>query len=155
MAMRSVATIGYELATPDSLVDELQRAGVDLVVDVRAVASSRKRGFAKTALAGALEQAGIEYLHLRHLGTPAPGRAAARAGRPAEMHRIYRTHLRTPVAKADLAALAELVREGRHACLLCLEASPENCHRTLVVEALGGLIPVRVEHLRAPAESRS
>lgn len=155
MAKRSVATIGYELATPDSLVGALQRAGVDLVVDVRAVASSRKRGFAKRALSAALEQAGIAYLHLPHLGTPAPGRAVARAGRHAEMERVFRTHLRTPEAKAALTELAELVRSGRHACLLCLEASSEQCHRTLVAKALGGLVPVRVEHLRAQMQSRS
>jgi uncharacterized protein (DUF488 family) len=145
--MRSVATIGYELTTPPSLIEALNRAGVDLVVDVRAIASSRKRGFAKTALAAALEQAGIEYLHLRHLGTPAPGRAAARAGRQAEMERIYRTHLRTREPSADLNTLADLVKEGRHVCLLCLEASAEHCHRSLVAEALGSLVRVRVVHL--------
>ena len=155
MGKRSVATIGYELATPASLVGALQRAGVDIVVDVRAVASSRKRGFAKTALSHALNQAGIEYLHLRSLGTPTAGRAAARAGRHSEMERIFRTHLLTPAAKAALADLAGLVRTGRHACLLCLEANPEQCHRTLVAEALGGLVPVRVEHLRPQTELRS
>ena len=155
MPKRSVATIGYEQATPDSLVAALEQAGIDLVVDVRAIASSRKRGFAKTALAATLKRAAIEYLHLRHLGTPAPGRAAAKAGRHAEMHRIYRTHLRTPEAKTDLATLVELVRTGRRTCLLCLEASPEHCHRSLVAEALGSLVPVRVDHLSAQAESRS
>lgn len=146
-AAARVATIGYEAATVSGFLEALRAAGVDLLVDVRAVASSRRPGFAKTRLAANLEGAGIDYLHLRGLGTPADGRAAARAGRHAEMHRIFRAHLATPDAQAELAALADLVRAGRRVCLLCLEADPAHCHRTLVADALGELLPVRVEHL--------
>src|SRR4051812_24045601 len=111
--MDSIATIGYEGTTVPDFLRALQDAKVDLLVDVRAVASSRRPGFAKTALAANLADAGIEYLHLRGLGTPSDGRAAARAGRHAEMHAIFRQHLATPNAQTDLAALAELVRSGR------------------------------------------
>ena len=74
------------------------RSRVELLVEVRAVASSRRPGFAKTRLAANLHEAGIEYLHLRALGTPADGRAAARAGRHAEMQAIYRVQLATDAA---------------------------------------------------------
>jgi uncharacterized protein (DUF488 family) len=145
-----VATVGYQGATVATFLDALRRAGVELLVDVRAVASSRRPGFAKSALAANLQGAGIEYLHLRDLGTPAPGRAAARAGRHGEMRRIYRNHLETRTAQAGLDVLADVVRSGRRVCLLCFEADAAHCHRTLVADALGGMVPIRVEHL-APA----
>ena len=145
--MRSIATIGYENATVQSFLDALRGAGVDLLVDVRAVASSRRPGFAKSRLAENVGGAGIEYLHLRGLGTPADGRAAARAGRHQEMHAIFREHLATPEAQAELETLADLVRSGRRVCLLCLEADPAHCHRSLVAAALAERVPVRVEHL--------
>jgi uncharacterized protein (DUF488 family) len=149
--MESIATIGYEAATVRGLLEALQSEGVDLLVDVRAVASSRRPGFAKTRLAANLQEGGIEYLHLRGLGTPADGRAAARAGRHDELRRIYREHLATPGARAELEALAELVRSGRHVCLLCLEADPTHCHRSMIAAALQSLLPVEVRHL-APAD---
>ena len=126
-----VATVGYQGATVQSFLQALRDAGIELLVDIRAVASSRRPGFAKSALAANLHGAGIDYLHLRDLGTPAPGRAAARAGRHAEMRRIFRDHLRTEAAQSALDALADIVR-SRRACLLCFEADPTHCHRTLL-----------------------
>lgn len=131
-----VLTIGYEGATPDRLVASLTDAGVRVLVDVRALANSRRPGFAKTALTASLEAVGIGYLHLRALGTPAEGRAAARSGRPAEMRRIFAAHLVGTEAQAALANLSDLARQQR-VCLLCLEADPRQCHRTLVAEAVG------------------
>ena len=145
--MPTIATIGYEGATPRTLVAALQDAGVDVLVDVRAVASSRRPGFAKTRLAAALSEGGIEYLHLRRLGTPADGRAAARAGRHDELRRIFLAHLATDEAQEELHLLADLVRAGRRACLLCLEADPRHCHRSMVAEALVALVPASIDHL--------
>jgi uncharacterized protein (DUF488 family) len=145
--MISVATIGYENTTVPAFLASLQAAGVELLVDVRAVASSRRPGFAKSKLAANVGGVGIDYLHLRGLGTPADGRAAARAGRHDEMKAIFREHMRTSAAQDDLETLAGLVRAGRRVCLLCLEANPEHCHRTLVAEALAEMVPVHVTHL--------
>lgn len=146
--MHEIATIGYEAATVQSFLDALRAAGVALLVDVRAVASSRRPGFAKSRLAANLATVGIEYLHLRGLGTPADGRAAARAGRHDEMRAVYGAHLATPGAQAELAALADLVRSGGRACLLCFEAEPAHCHRSLIAAALGDHVPLRVLHLQ-------
>jgi hypothetical protein len=120
----TVATVGYQAATVGSFLQALRAGGVELVADVRAVASSRRPGFAKSRLAANLAEAGIGYVHLRGLGTPAEGRAAARAGHYGDMRAIYRDHLATPEARAELEALAELVRSGRRVCLLCFEADP-------------------------------
>jgi uncharacterized protein (DUF488 family) len=142
-----LATIGYQAATVRSFLEALRQGGVELLVDVRAVAGSRRPGFAKSRLAANLAEAGIGYLHFRGLGTPAKGRAAARAGQHAEMRRIYREHLATSGAQEELAALADLVRSGRRICLLCFEADPAHCHRSMVAAALGSLMPVQVTHL--------
>lgn len=150
--MKSIATIGYEGTTVQSFLAALQAADLDLLVDVRAVASSRRPGFSKTRLAENVASIGMEYLHLRGLGTPADGRAAARAGRHAEMHAIFAEHLATGQAQTELEALAELVRNGRRVCLLCFEADPAHCHRTLVAQALQDLVPVTVHDLRPDRE---
>ena len=147
--MHTIATIGYEGATVASFQEALRDAGIDLLVDVRALASSRRPGFAKTRLAANAQEAGAEYLHLRALGTPSDGRAAARAGRHEEMRRIFREQLATPEAQAELALVADLVRQGRRVCLLCFEARPEHCHRSLVADALQRLVPARIAHLTA------
>jgi uncharacterized protein (DUF488 family) len=73
-----LATVGYERDTQPAVIERLKAAGVELVIDVRAVASSRKAGFSKTLLSSTLNSEGIGYLHLRELGTPKPGRIAAR-----------------------------------------------------------------------------
>jgi uncharacterized protein (DUF488 family) len=145
--MNSVATIGYEGATVQTFLDALRQEKVNLLVDVRAVASSRRPGFSKTRLAGNVTEVGIEYLHLRALGTPAEGRAAARAGRHEEMRRIFQEHLATPEAQFELETLADLVRSGRQVCLLCYEAEPEHCHRSIVATALAAKVPVEIHHL--------
>jgi uncharacterized protein (DUF488 family) len=145
--MLSIATIGYEGATIASFQEALRDAGIDLLVDVRALASSRRPGFAKTRLAANAKEAGAEYLHLRALGTPSDGRAAARAGRHEEMHRIFRGQLATPEAQAELALVADLVRQGRHVCLLCFEADPAHCHRSIVAAALGAMLPATIVNL--------
>ena len=151
MSATRLATIGYEGTTVEAFLDALCAEGVDLLVDVRAVASSRRPGFAKTRLAANLHGAGIEYLHLRGLGTPADGRAAARAGRHAEMHAIFGAHLATDAAQAELAALGDLV-QARRVCILCFEADPQHCHRSLVAAALGERVPLDVVHLRPQRE---
>src|SRR6202035_2557160 len=88
-------TIGYEHATTRAMLDELSDAKVDLVVDVRAVTSSRRPGFSKTHLAAGIDDRGIGYIHLRALGTPTAGRLAARAGHRDERFRIFETHVKT------------------------------------------------------------
>jgi uncharacterized protein (DUF488 family) len=142
-----VCTIGYEGATVASVLDALREARVELLVDIRAVASSRRPGFAKTALAANVATIGVEYLHLRGLGTPADGRAAARAGKHAEMRGIFLSHLATEQAQVELDTLAALVRGGRRVCLLCFEADAVHCHRSLVANALAEKLGIEVVHL--------
>ena len=113
----------------------LQQAGVEQVIDVRALPLSRRPGFSKSPLRAALAEAGIDYVHLRALGTPAAGREAARKGRHAELERSYAVQLELPEAIAQGAQLLELARETPSA-LLCFERNPAGCHRTLLLSAI-------------------
>lgn len=144
-----IATIGYEGATVNSFLDALRADGTSLLVDVRALAMSRRPGFAKSRLTANLTGAGIDYLHLRGLGTPADGRAAARAGKHERMHEIFRAHLATPVAQADLETLHSIVESGRRVCLLCFEADARHCHRSIVIDALSQSLTLHVANLSA------
>ncbi len=139
-------TIGYEAATQGAVIDCLQRAGVEVLIDVRAVASSRRAGFSKTLLAASLARAGIDYVHLRGLGTPKAGRQAVRAGRVAEMERIYEAHLAEPEAQLQLAEALDIARE-RPAALLCYEADAAHCHRRIVAGRLTQAGAFEVEDL--------
>jgi uncharacterized protein (DUF488 family) len=134
MRMR-IFTIGYEGATQDELVAALQAAGVARVIDVRAVPLSRKPGFSKNILAGGLRKAGIDYVHLKALGTPPAGREAARKGRWEVMNRIYAEQLETPEAGADAARMIALAKD-KPSALLCFERDPAQCHRTPLREAV-------------------
>jgi uncharacterized protein (DUF488 family) len=145
---KQIATIGYEGLLPADFLHILRNAGIARLVDVRAIANSRRPGYAKRALAAALESAGIEYVHLPTLGTPAEGRAAVRSGHPERMRRIFASHLAKPEQQEALAALARSAA-GRPTCLLCLEADPAHCHRTLIAEALHDGWDFTIRHLAA------
>jgi uncharacterized protein (DUF488 family) len=151
--MQRLATIGYQSATPESFLRALASARVELLVDIRAVASSRRPGFSKTKLAASVAEEGIDYLHLRALGTPADGRAAARAGHHAEMRRIFLAHMSTADAQDALEDLAQIVRSGRRTCLLCFEADPAHCHRNIVASTLAGMMPLEILHLIPDADT--
>src|SRR5262244_1354147 len=105
-------TIGYEQAKPAAVLNELRRTKIELVVDTRAVAASRRPGFSKRQLAASLDGAGIGYIHLQKLGTPAEGRAAARSGNTDVLRRIYDKHIKTREAQAELDELIALIKSG-------------------------------------------
>ncbi|HEX2762812.1 MAG TPA: DUF488 domain-containing protein [Allosphingosinicella sp.] len=133
--MSALYTIGYEGKTQAEFLDELAAARVEIVVDVRAVAASRRPGFSKTALALGLRERGVDYLHLRPLGTPAAGREAARAGRVGEMREIYACQLETPEAALAFEQAVEAAT-SRRAALLCYEREAPDCHRSMLAERM-------------------
>lgn len=116
------------------------------------MASSRRPGFSKTKLAASVAGAGIDYLHLRALGTPAEGRAAARSGKHAEMRTIFQAHMSTPDAQAALGDLAQIIRSRRRVCLLCFETDHAHCHRNIVAAMLGEMMPLHITHLIPDAD---
>lgn len=139
-------SIGYEGSTVAAVLDALAAARISLLIDVRALAASRKPGFSKRQLAAALDERGIGYVHLRPLGTPKPGRDAVRAGHPERMEAIFRAHMRGDEPQAALAEATALAR-ARRCCLLCFERDPAHCHRRIVAEMIQGKTAQPVKHL--------
>lgn len=131
-----IFTIGYEATTMAEFIAALQKAGVERVIDVRAVPLSRRPGFSKNILAASLKEAGIDYVLLKNLGTPKPGRDAAKKGDVATLERVYETQLGLPEAQAEAAQMRALAAE-KPSALVCFERNPEHCHRTLLLAAEG------------------
>ncbi|MEW6769215.1 MAG: DUF488 domain-containing protein [Pseudomonadota bacterium] len=146
---KKLFTIGYEQTPAKAVLDELERAGVKLLVDVRAVAASRRPGFSKSQLAAGLDERGISYLHLRGLGTPKNGREAARSGDMKALTKIYGAHLKTPQAKEEMDELASLVKKPGSVCILCYERDHKDCHRKFIAEIIHDREGVKIENLIA------
>jgi uncharacterized protein (DUF488 family) len=146
-AAKRLFTIGYEQTPPKAVLDELEHAGVKLLVDVRAVTSSRRPGFSKNQLAAGLDERGIAYVHLAGLGTPKEGRLAARSGNFDLLHRIFAKHLKTPQAREEMDELSALVKKAGPVCLLCYERDHTHCHRRWIAELIEERNGVKVENL--------
>ena len=139
-------TIGYEGVAQADLIAALEAAGVRRLIDVRQLPLSRRPGFSKTPLRSALAEHGIDYVHLKALGTPPEGREAARRGRHEEMARIYRATLADPAAMVEAERMKALAVEAPSA-LLCFERAPAHCHRQLLIDEVAA--DAEVEHLFA------
>ena len=141
-------TIGYEQAKLAAVLNELKGAKVELLVDTRAVAASRRSRFSKRQLAASLEKASIDYIHLQKLGTPAEGRAAARSGDTDALWRIYDKHFKTAPAQAEFSELLALIKSGKRVALLCYCRDP--CHRSRIVANVKKRMSVKVTDLIPP-----
>jgi len=139
-------TIGYEGRTVVEFLDELTRADVRRLIDVRELPLSRKRGFSKTALDEALAELGIEYVHMKPLGNPKENRERYWSGDVEGGAAAFHRHLHN----GAYAALEELAGtlDDRVTCLLCFERDHTMCHRAVIVDSLRALQPgLTVEHL--------
>ncbi|MBV9348491.1 MAG: DUF488 domain-containing protein [Pseudolabrys sp.] len=143
-------TIGYEKATPKAVLSELKRAAVELVIDTRAVAASRRPGFSKKQLSAGLDEEGIAYVHLQKLGTPTEGREAARAGQLDKLWRIYEKHIAKKEPQEQLGELVTMIKSGRRLALLCYCRNPNTCHRSRIVAHVKKRIKVSVDDLVPP-----
>lgn len=134
-------TIGYEGRSPRAFIDCLLASHVQRVVDVRELPLSRRRGFSKTALAAQLAEAGIEYVHVRAAGNPFRHDTA-----PVErLLARFRHHVSTK--PGALASLGRAIA-GAHSVLLCFEADPACCHRSVLADLLARETDgLRVRHL--------
>jgi uncharacterized protein (DUF488 family) len=134
--MTTIYTIGYEATTMTDFLAALAKAGVQRVIDVRALPLSRRPGFSKSLLAASLKEAGIDYVHLKALGTPKRGRDAAKKGDVETLTAVYDDQLALPEAQAAAARMLDLAGE-KPSALLCYERDPQHCHRTLLLDAVG------------------
>jgi len=141
-------TIGYQGFQPGDWLDALCASRVEVVIDVRDMPLSRRKGFSKTALRESLAARGVDYVHIRSLGNPKHLREALKSGMTfAEFSVSFECLLDgRGEALGELAVIAS----QRSACLVCFEEDPSCCHRSLVAERVSRLSEgaIRVEHLR-------
>lgn len=130
-----VGSVGYESHKDHrAFARHLINAGVQRLVDVRELPVSRRRGYAKTALAQAMTEVGIEYVHVKALGNPKRFRDLYKSGRVDEGRRCYERYLLSEGMEA-LRDLIPLLR-GKRSALMCVEHDSAACHRAVIVDAL-------------------
>lgn len=139
----TIHTIGYEGRTPDAFLSLLRQRAIDVLVDTRYRTNSRKRGFSRSALSALLREHGIEYVHEVGLGTP-PELMKDRRFQGTYDLRVYEAHLE---ANQEPLQRTAVTTEGRVVALLCFEADPTVCHRSVVAARLARLTGRRVLHL--------
>jgi uncharacterized protein (DUF488 family) len=143
----TIFTIGHSTRPIEDFLALLARSNIERLVDIRAFPGSRRHPhFSREALARELPAAGIEYLHRPSLG----GRRRLAPDAPPsawrnDSFRAYAEYMRTPEFRSALEELIEL-GATRRTVIMCSEAVPWRCHRTLVSDALTAR-GVRVEHI--------
>lgn len=134
MSKRALYTTGYAGFDQDTFLWKIKNNGVEIVVDVRDKPISRNRGFSQSTLQPYLEKQGIRYVHQKELGVPEELRKQLKnGGNLKDYFAAFRKYLR----KQDdaLGSLYELA-SAKTCCLMCLETKPEECHRSVVADAL-------------------
>jgi len=143
--MQTVFTLGYEGADSDQFIRVLKARGVTTLIDVRAKPISRKKGFSKSALAGACTSSGINYEHWIDLGCPEEIRTAYKASSDwAAYTRSFKRHL--PSISSKVKELAEKAADET-LCLVCFEADPTTCHRYYIAEEMEKISTTKAAHL--------
>jgi uncharacterized protein (DUF488 family) len=132
-----VLTIGHSTRTLDEFIGLLQAHGATRVVDVRTVPrSGHNPQFNKATLPRALKKAGLGYVHLPGLGGLRPAkRDSLNVGWRNASFRGYADYMQTPEFEQNLEELSRLANQDRLA-LMCAEAVPWRCHRSLIADAL-------------------
>jgi uncharacterized protein (DUF488 family) len=128
----TIVSIGYEGRDLEGFMSALRINRVDVVVDVRLTPISRKKGFSKTALSGALVDAGVDYLHLPELGNPKENRDAFGDGRVEQGRARFNERLDNG-SGAAFDQVIELAR-ARRVALLCFERDEKACHRWCITD---------------------
>ncbi len=126
-------TIGYEGQCMAEFLAHLKFHKISMVIDVRSMPISRKKGFSKTALSVSLRDKQIAYLNLRGLGTTKEMRDQLKAS--GDFKRFSRQYLgELPEHSGDLTTILEYSSKEAGVALLCFERDPSSCHRSLVAQ---------------------
>lgn len=142
-------TIGHSTRPLDELVELLRSFGVGTLADIRTIPRSRRNPqFEIRSLAVDLPAAGIRYVHLARLGgLRHPRKDSPNMAWRNESFRGYADYMQTGEFEAGLAELRELAEDGT-AAIMCAEAVPWRCHRSLVADVLTAR-GATVEHIMA------
>jgi len=142
-------TIGYEGLSIKEFIYILEISNIDLLIDVRELPISRKKGFSKGALSDLLLKHGVDYTHLRKLGCPRPIRYDYRSDQNWDKYtQRFTAYLNT---QGEVIEHLNTLVSKLNCCLLCFEANPQLCHRSLIAKQLWeeGNGSIEIVHLRA------
>lgn len=139
-------TAGYEGLSFETFLSHLKQAQIDKILDVREYPLSRKPGFSKKALAERLAAVGIAYEHCPPLGCPKPIRNRYKVdGDWGQYAQDFRSYVKT---QKDVLLRLAADASGQRICMVCYEADPSFCHRSLIAEAVQELDPTsETQHL--------
>lgn len=137
MPVGTIHTIGHSTRPIEELIALLQANQITQLVDIRTVPRSRHNPqFEQEALAASLRDAGITYQHLKALGGLRPTRKeSTNHGWRNQSFRNYADYMQTGEFREGIDALLAIAEQGRTA-IMCAEAVPWRCHRSLVGDAL-------------------
>lgn len=137
MSPETVCTIGHSNRPIDEFIGLLRQNGIACLLDIRTVPKSRHNPqFGQEQLAATLADAGIEYRYMRGLGgLRHPRKDSLNGGWRNLSFRGYADYMQTDEFAANVNAVIELARDKR-CVLMCAEAVPWRCHRSLVADAL-------------------
>jgi uncharacterized protein (DUF488 family) len=133
----AIFTLGHSTSPIGSFITVLQAYGIERLVDIRTIPRSRHNPqFNDTALAESLKAQHLEYVHMKALGgLRRPRKDSPNTGWRNEGFRGFADYMQTEEFELALAALIRMSRERRIA-IMCAEAVPWRCHRSLVADAL-------------------
>ena len=146
LAQPAVYTVGYQQKSVDGFFDGLLRAGIQLVVDVRANPVSRKYGFARSSMCSIAEKVGMEYCHLPRLGIPSEDRADL--GTQVSYKHLLDMYERDilPDRRDDVTELSGMMK-SKPSVLVCMEQDVSCCHRSRLALAVSKVSGLSVNHL--------
>jgi len=133
----TIFTIGHSTHPIEHFIELLQANGVAQLIDIRTIPKSRRNPqFNFDALAKSLRAENIRYVHMKDLGgLRHPRRDSVNTGWRNDSFRGYADYMQTPEFAAALDRAIQLASE-RPSALMCAEAVPWRCHRSLVSDAL-------------------
>ena len=149
--MRTISTIGYEGSDIEAFVNTLIDNNIDLILDIREIPLSRKKGFSKNLLRERLETNGIGYRHEKDLGSPKPIREKLYKDKNYEdFFRSFDKHLET---QSNL--ISGLCKDLKgNVALLCFEKDVLTCHRKSVAREMSAILGRKPRHLVVQAKSK-
>jgi len=132
----TIYTIGYEGYTIEKFIKKLKDSNIQQLIDVRAIALSRKNGFSKTILKFELNKVGIKYEHLKDLGSPKDVRYNLYKDLDYEkFFKEYKKHIHDEDVMQDISKIEGLAKRKK-SVIMCFEKDYKTCHRRIIAEEL-------------------
>lgn len=144
----AIYTMGYEGLTADAFLNRMLEAGMQRIIDVRNNPVSRRYGFHKSTLSRLATLLGLEYVHVPELGIPSAERGQLESF--AQYQKLFRGYeAELPNAIEQQRMVGRLLEE-KPGVLVCMEADPRFCHRSVLAQALTQVVDLPIKHLGWP-----